>query len=521
MLAMRQKLSTFCLVGLFFLFGLGEAVASPTLDQQYGFKNFVLAVLASPPEPIHSTQVENELISQVQKRMRFNYQAATSAELKKNLESVSGPSIGGSLSERFEIYRPTLQALKEKNTDAAILAELVRRDEFFDLTLTLVNIEPGEVIAQAVQKIEPPYAQEKFVQKTGQAFLDLVQSIPFDGTVLKRDGYLVVLDGGKGTFTPGMRLPTYTLEKEDGKLSFSETGQVLIQKVEDNISFGKVLVEKKPSEVLSGNKIRLSEKLATNDVPELIQAVNDANRDPASELVADFEVTKGEIGRLAVNFGADLVEFRNQATTGDTNSSNVFFPGAQLEGELWFTSRWYMDTSLGFGFGNYANTLGVPSDKQSSSLTSFRLQFGYRMNILAPERGPVIYAKLGYGKQAYNLGTVEPVQFTSITYGGMLLSGGIRIPYDDALNLGAEINTLVFPSIAEAPLSSGSDQSQINCWDFVFRGTYSLNSKVDLEGRLIFRNAGANFSGDTDNPNPISQATQSSKILQLGVSYYF
>ena len=143
------------------------------------------------------------------------------------------------------------------------------------------------------------------------------------------------------------------------------------------------------------------------------------------------------------------------------------------------------------------------------------------MNILAPERGPVIYAKLGYGKQSYNLGTAEPIRFSSITYGGMLLSGGIRIPYDDALNLGAEINTLIFPSIAEAPFSSGSDQSQINCWDFVFKGTYSLNSKVDLEGRLIFRNAGASFSGDTARPDPISQASQSSKILQLGVSYYF
>jgi hypothetical protein len=521
MLAMRQKSFVFSLVGLFFLVFLERAIASPSLDQQYGFKNFVIAVLASPAEPIHSKQVEDELISQIQKRMRFSYQAAPSAELKKNLEAISGPSVAGNLTERLEIYRPTLQALKEKKTDAAILAELVRRDEFFDLTLTLVSIEPGEVMAQAVQKIDPPYSQDRMVQKTAQAFLELSQNIPFDGTVLKRDGYLVVLDGGKGTFAPGMRLPTFTLEKEEGKISFNETGQILVQKVEDNLSFGRVLVERKPLEVLSGNKIRLSEKLATNDVPELMQSVTDANRDPASELVADFEVTKGEVGRLAVNFGTDLVEFKNLASTGGANSSNVFFPGAQLEGELWFTSRWFMDMSLGFGYGKFANTVGQSSQRQSSSVSNFRLQFGYRMNILAPERGPVVYAKLGYGKQSYDLGTVEPLRFTSMTYGGMLLSGGVRVPYDDTLNLGAEINTLIFPSIAEAPYSSGSDPSKINCWDFVFKGTYSLNSKVDLEGRLIFRNAGANFDGNSDLPDPITQATQSSKILQLGVSYYF
>lgn len=521
---MRQNLLAFRFWGFLGLFTLSfyrEAHASPILDQQYGFKNFVIAVLASPPEPIHATQVETEVIAQIQKRMRFNYQSTSSSELKKSLESISGPSIAGSLTERLEIYRPTLQSLKDKKTDAAILAELNRREDSFDLTLTLVSVEPGEVIGQAVQKIEPPYSLEKFTQKTATAFSELAQNIPFDGSVLKRDGYLVVLDGGKGVFAPGMRLPTYTLEKDDGKLSFNETGQILVQKVEDSISFGKVLVEKKPLEVLSGNKLRLADKLATNDVPELIQSVNDANRDPASELVADFEVSKGEIGRVAVNFGSDLVEFKNMATTGAVDSSSVFFPGAQLEGELWFTSRWFMDSSLGFAFGRTANTVGQPSIRESSSLSNFRLQFGYRMNILAPEKGPVIYTKLGYGKQSYSLGETQPLRFTSITYGGMLLTGGIRVPYDDSLNLGAEINTLIFPSIAETPFSSGSDPSQINSWDLVFKGSYSLNSQVDLEGRLIFRNSGADFSGDTDRPDPISQATQSSKILQLGVSYYF
>jgi len=501
---------------------LGQiAPASPILDTQYGFRNFVVAVLSSPPEPIHASQVEKELLSQMEKQMRFSYQAAPSNELKRNLEAISGPSVSGNLSERFEIYRPTLQSMKEKKVDAAVLAELVRHEEFFDLTLTLVSVEPGEVVAQAVQKIELPFSQENFTQKTARAFQELTTNIPFDGSVLKRDGYWVVLDGGKGTFAPGMRLPTYTLEKEEGKLQFNETGQILVQKVEDHISFGKVLVEKKPLEVLSGNKLRIADKLATNDVPELIQSVNDANRNPASEIVADFEVSKGQIGRVALNLGTDLVEFKNVGAAGDVQSANLFFPGVQLEGELWFTNRWYMDSTLGMAYGSYANTLGDPSSRESSKLSSFRLQFGYRMNILAPERGPVIYAKVGYGKQSYDLGLTEPVRFTSITYGGMLLTGGIRVPYGDSLNLGAEINTLIFPSIAETPLVSGTDPSQINSWDLVFKTAYSLNSNMDIEGRLVFRNSGADFAGDTDRPDPITQATQSSKILQLGVSYYF
>lgn len=524
MMSMRQKILTSSFWGLFVIFFLGFAQniqSSPTFDEQYGFKNLVVAILSSPPEPIHATQVEKELVSQIQKRMRFNYQAEPSSELKRNLEAISGPAVSGNLSERFEIYRPSLQAMKDKKIDAAILAELTRREEFFDLTLTLVSIEPGEVMAQAVQKIELPFSQERFAQKTAQAFGELVSNIPFDGSVLKRDGYLVILDGGKGVFAPGMRLPTYTLEKEEGKLGFNETGQILVQKVEDNISFGKVLVEKKPLEVLSGNKIRLSDKLATNDVPELIQSVNDANRDPAAEVIADFEVSKGQIGKLALNFGTDLVEFKNVSILGDVETSNLFFPGVQLEGELWFTNRWFMDSTLGLGFGNYSNTVGQPANRQSSSLSSFRLQFGYRINILAPERGPVVYAKLGYGKQAYSLGTVQPIRFNSITYGGMLLTGGIRVPASDTLNLGAEINTLIFPSIAETPFVSGLDPSQINSWDLAFKAAYSLNSNLDLEGRLVLRNSGADFAGDGDRPDPITKATQSSKILQVGISYYF
>jgi hypothetical protein len=143
------------------------------------------------------------------------------------------------------------------------------------------------------------------------------------------------------------------------------------------------------------------------------------------------------------------------------------------------------------------------------------------MNILAPEKGPVIYAKLGYGKQAFNLGLVEPVRFTSIVYGGMLLTGGVRIPIQDSVNFNAEINTLMFPSLLETPYSSGMDQTNVNAWDFVLRGTYSLSPELDLEGRVIFRNAGAEFGGESPRPDPISQATQSSRVLQVGLSYYF
>jgi long-subunit fatty acid transport protein len=75
--------------------------------------------------------------------------------------------------------------------------------------------------------------------------------------------------------------------------------------------------------------------------------------------------------------------------------------------------------------------------------------------------------------------------------------------------------------MAETPLSSGAKKANVTAWDFALRGSYSWNSDFDIEGRLIFRNASAEFSGDADRPDPISRATQSSKILQLGVSYYF
>lgn len=482
-------------------------IASPILDQQYSFRNFAVGISSNPTEPIHSSQVENEIIAQIQKRNRFEYRENASEQFKKSLQS--GPALAA------------LPALKKEGVDAAIVAELSRKEDSFELSVSLFAVEPGEVLSQTVKKISPPYSLENFSHTTAQAFGEVTKSIPFDGSILKRDGYLVILDGGAGTFAPGMRLPTFTVEKNDGKLAFDETGVILIQKAEENISFGKILVEKKPLEVLGGNKIKLSQKLVSNELPELMKEVSDANREPASEIVSDFEVTKGEVGRLAVNLGTDLVEFRNFSTTGSEFYSNVLFPGAQLEGELWFTNRWFMDATLGMSMGKFANTANIPSDSQSSSLSNFRLQFGYRMNILSPERGPVVYAKLGYGKHSYSLGTTEPILFTSVAYGGMLLTGGVRFPFQEKWNFGTEINTLIFPSMAETPLSSGAKKTNVTAWDFALRGTYSWNSDFDIEGRLVFRNASAEFSGDADRPDPISRATQSSKILQVGVSYYF
>jgi hypothetical protein len=374
---------------------------------------------------------------------------------------------------------------------------------------------------QAVQKIEPPYSQENINQKTDLAFSEISRAIPFEGSILKREGYLVILDGGNSVFSAGMRLPTYTVEKQEGALSFQETGQVLVEKAEENISFGRVLVEKKPLEVLAGNKLRTSQKLSLEEVPELAEAISEANRIPASEILSDFEVTKGQLGKLSLNTGMELVQFQNLASTGSSQSANLFFPGAQLQGELWFTSRWYMDTALGFSQANYANTLGATANSQSSNLSNFRLQFGYRMNVLAPERGPVVYTKLGYGKQSYELGQEEPVRFASLTYGGMLLSGGIQLPWNDTTQLGIEINTLIFPSVLQSPVISGPVASNISSWDLVLRGSFSLGEKWDLDGRIIFRNASSEFSGETELLDPITQASQSSKIAQIGVSYYF
>ncbi len=460
-------------------------------------------------------------MSSIKKQSRFEYQEAESKNLKITLKEISGPANAGTLTEKFEVYRPTLQGLKDKGIDTALLAELSRRENTFDLSLTLVSTESGEAMTQSVRALEPPYSQERFQAKTAEAFAELTKGIPFDGSILKRDGYWVVLDGGAGVFAPGMRLPTYTLEQQEGNLTFNETGQILIQKTEDHLSFGKILVEKKPLEILSGNKVRVADKMATQDIPELMQSVTDANRSPASEIISDFEVSKGEYGRLAMNFGADLVQLRKVANSGTETTSNVFFPGAVLEGELWFTNRWYLDSSLGLGMGQFSNRTSGTTTSQSSSLSSFRLQFGYRINILAPERGPVVYTKLGYGKQSYNLGETGPLKFNSVTYGGWLLTGGIRVPVEETMSLGAEINTLIFPAIAQSPSSYGPNQSNISSWDLVLRGTISLGSSLDLDGRFIVRNSSADFSGGSGGTSAIKQTSQSSKIAQVGVSYYF
>lgn len=498
-----------------------SAFASVELDKQYSFQNFVVAVVSQSEEPIHSQQVEEAIVANLKKQSRFNFDSAASKDLTQNIVAMSGPTVSGSLTEKFDLYRPTLEALKDKGIDSALLAEILRKDEGLDLTLTLVATAPGEVIAQAVQKIEPPLSQENLSQKTDLAFSEIRQVIPFEGSILKREGYLVILDGGAGVFSPGMRLPTLTVEKPEGALSFQETGQILVEKAEENISFGRVLVEKKPLEVLAGNKLRTSQNLSLEEVPELAAAVSEANRNPASEILSDFEVTKGQLGKLSLNTGLDIVQFENLSSSGASQSANLFFPGAQVQGELWFTSRWYMDTALGFSRANYANTLGASANSQSSSLSQFRLQFGYRMNVLAPERGPVVYTKLGYGKQAYELGAEEPVRFASLTYGGMLLSGGIQVPWNDTAQLGIEINTLIFPSLLQNPIISGPEASNISSWDFVLKGSFSLGDKWDLDGRLIFRNASSEFLGESELADPITQASQSSKIAQIGVSYYF
>ena len=101
-------------------------------------------------------------------------------------------------------------------------------------------------------------------------------------------------------FRPGTQVSVFTMENKNGKVLLEETGLIGITQVEENLTFGKVMVEKRPYEVARGNKLQFSDS-PPMEVASLLDAAE--GREPASLWGNEFEVSKGKLGVVNLDLG--------------------------------------------------------------------------------------------------------------------------------------------------------------------------------------------------------------------------
>lgn len=504
-------------LGLLFLSSLSWA--STALDHEYGYRTIAAAVTNVEKEPVFGEHVENEIVGFLRSNLRFEFSDQGYLLLREKIRPIRKPSSELPANTMLDPLKPTLQQLDKIGVSAVVLGEVARNnDGEYEVVIQLATTKGQESAFSYSAKVDGN-SLENFGTATRNALGEMMKWMPFDASIIKRDGVLVVLDRGLPAFQKGQQLSTYTVEKKTDGILFEESGVIGLTQVGDQISFGRILVERRPLEVSVGNKIRSDNKPVFRVSPSLWSTTSD--RDLASA-GPSFEVTKGKFGVFNANVGPALVSYETQNKSGSEKSQmSSIYPTLNLTGEVWLTSRITFSMGFKYGVGGKKEVGGTTKEQVGTSLSSFRVLGGYRINLLAPDPGPILHFKLGYAKDSFGFDSTKELIFTGMTYSGILVGGGVAFPVNDRIGLGFDVESLIFPGVVEEKFKSGENVSNVSAWNFGVKGTYRYDREIDFEAKLFLQRNGAEFSGDRTRLFPYTMTSQVSRGLSVGMSYYF
>lgn len=493
--------------------------ASPQLDAQYQFRTVAAIVVNLPSEPVHGAQVQRTLHQVLDESMRF--QRDPEAEQILREAAADQPPLEGTNGADVTPYGTSLTALASRDVDAAFFVELQRSGKNYHLFYVLVVPSTGEVVHHHRELVLQSLTLDGFASAAKLGAEALIQGIPFDGAVIRRDGYRVVIDVGYPTLRQGMRLPAYTLERKEGRIRFLETGIIKVTRAEKHLSFGKIITDRYPEQVTLGNKVRVRDgKRYPGTLPVGPAPAPDRQVAMAGNAIA-FQ--KGRLGNMNLTLGASMVN-HSQTTTGGAGSvsRSVVYPGGTLRGELWLTRRWFLDLGVHFATALLSTDGSGSTEQLNSNLSNFSSLLGYRLSLSGQPLGPTVYVRTGYGSYRFLVDTASDPNFLrNANYAGMVVGGGADLPFSRQFGLRGEIQTLIFPSFGEGALTSAAVVDSVFALDFSLRGYYNMSKNLDLEARIWVQSLSAQMSGTGTAPVSLASTSRSIRAFLLGLTYYF
>lgn len=505
---------------LLWAFGMGLSTsiwASPEGDARYAFRSVLAAVENISAETVHGPHVQKEMEKFFSARSRFELAVAAYRPFRRAVRENPRVDFAEVTAEKIA---PILEPIGAAGADSAVLAQVQRDGENYQIVLVGAVLNPVQIFHSKVLPVPNHYLLQSFTEAIHQGLTELIQALPYDGSVIAREGYRVILDAGAPALKEGSRVSAFTVENTDHGPDLKESGVILIQRAEKNLSFGTVLVESKPLEVVKGNKIRFQNlgRLVVDTRPYQPMG-EDASRKLASVTESssmEARVSTASFIQADLHAGVTLVGWdRTAAGTGETSNAMGFYPGAHLKARVALTRDFFAEGSGYFGMGSVGT--------QSSQTNQLRAQLGYAVPLGGFIGAPLLTFQTGYSRTQFQVGeaplTLSP---SSVVFSGFILGAGFSLPITERISAGLEMHGLFGPSVTEGTGgTSGATLQSASGWDFSVRGGYRLTPSVRAEARLVFQTHAATFDGAGTRTVPVSNLTQSTRAFLAGVSANF
>lgn len=428
-------------------------------------------------------------------------------------------------------YLEPIEASKimaETKSQALITSRVLRGPQGLSLRMTLYVGGNGYPLIQE-GKISPKSDALDDIKKEYRSIYEAVLNrLPYDGEILSRSGNDVTLNIGRNwnlkenqivdaiQILKIQRHPKHYFIVGAEKIIL---GKIKITKVDDYLSFGKIVFEKESSVLRVETKILAARAVLYSSGNEKI---NDPNfGENAKEWIPTPPPQFGKITLLA-GIG-NYTQNATLANYGGISASSPISPTIKLDGEIWVNQDWYLQLSTMQSAFTLSNPVTGDSPSQlNTTLSSYTIAGGYNW-LLGPDFfGPKMQFSLGLHQWASDPDQSSPVlAFTRMQFGGMYLGfqGLFSLSESSLWDLGAQFKYYLTKNVSESK-SSGS-ASSINLIDFSVITKYRKSIRMSYVGNLIFENYSSQFSGSYSRPDRAEKISHKTTQLLLGLEYAF
>lgn len=468
---------------------------------------------------IYSRAVEEELKAQIDKNHRFKF--------------IDSQFAGALISpDELEVKPQQIKDITQNiAADAVIASRVTKSSSGITMHISLFLKADGKLISKEVLKEKSSYDIKQIKAATGDLFKKVIKQIPYDGIVLSRTNALVTINlGKKDGLAPGQMLSAVLIIKANRhpKLNFiissdkEVLGKIRLDKVDDTISFGQILVEKNVGAIRKDTKVLGIDFVTYSNSPidEAFNAPIDSKNNPTfGENPKEWRpADPPTFGKVGATLG--LGQFRyNTHQSGDAlNGDARLYPSVKLMGELWFTSNLIGNFEITQGIASIRNpnSSGSPNEL-SVNQSDYSLSFGYNFMIQDDFFGPSVLLSLGYAKFGIDIDSATPTPaLRSTQYSGLFFGvrGTVPVSLDQKWNLGGALKYFLKSDLTESPASSGGSDNTMT--QFSILAHYQKNTRLRYVGSIDFSLFSSKFSGGDS-----TDTSQKFTILSGGIEYLF
>lgn len=447
--------------------------------------------------------------------------------------NISGPIL--TPEELEDSYSQSQQLAASLSTDSYLATRISKGPRGIAVKMTLFLTKDARVLVKQELNDFKLADIASLKQQVGQLVRKVLSALPYDGMVLSREGTRVTVNLGtkdgviKDQVVSVVQIIKATRHPRFNFLVSTEKeilGKVRLLKVEDTLSFGRIVTEKETNAVQVFSKISGLDSVVYADSGQLSDGeINEGSLKERPESPVTFgqnptewlPTRKPTFGQVGARVGLGSYSEKVARTSDSLEVDAPFYPFIGIDGEVWLTPIWSMHAGIRQGIITTDNPVsgGSPSEL-SHRVSSYDFLVGYNLRLGPNMDSPKVEVMGGFSNYEMYVDASNPVGLTTKNYNGMKfgLSGNYPLKEGSPFQVGAQMFFFFDADLNEDPGVSGKSDNTIT----QFGAYVDKNLKINLKARfhLDFELYSSNFSGGT-----ATSGSQKHTSLSAGIYYLF